>query len=204
MSQISSEASSWDKRYASQELVWSLQPNQFVEAELKDLPPGKMIDLAGGEGRNALWFASKGWEVENVEFSKVALDKFQLRAEREGIAKLCISNHANAETAQFSSIPDLVVIAYLQMPIDRLILALNNAYSQSRSGTKFFGVWHALRNLKDGFGGPPIPEMLPSPEQLEGWAASKLNNYKVYEVEREVVVEGQTRVAIDVILSGER
>ena len=39
-----------------------------------------MVDLAGGEGRNAIWFASRGWQAENVEFSEVALTKFRSRA----------------------------------------------------------------------------------------------------------------------------
>ena len=203
LSQISSDASSWDMRYASQELVWSLEPNVFVSTQLKELPAGKMIDHAGGEGRNALWFASRGWQVENVEISKVALEKFQLRAEREGIADRCISNLATAETAKFNLAPDLVVIAYLQLPFHQLEMALDNAVSQSEPGTRFFGVWHALRNLTDGVGGPPMPEVLPTPEQLESWAQDKLTNFAVYEAEREVQVDGETRVAIDVILSGE-
>lgn len=203
MSQISSDASSWDKRYASQELVWSLEPNLFVASQLKELPVGSMVDLAGGEGRNALWFASRGWQVENVEISKVALEKFQLRAEREGLADRCISNLSSAETAKFSLTPDLVVIAYLQIPFAQLAQALDNAVNQAEPGTRFFGVWHALRNLTDGYGGPQMPDVLPTPEQLEGWAESKLSHFAVYEAEREVMVDGQTKVAIDVILSGE-
>ena len=50
----------WDARYADSERVWSLGPNQFVEATLADLPPGRAVDLAAGEGRNAVWLASAG------------------------------------------------------------------------------------------------------------------------------------------------
>ena len=51
------DAKAWDARYAATELVWSLTPNQFVAAELADLPPGRALDLAAGEGRNAIWLA---------------------------------------------------------------------------------------------------------------------------------------------------
>jgi hypothetical protein len=33
-------------------------------------------------------------------------------------------------------------------------------------GGRFFGVWHALENLKDGFGGPQDPNVLPSIESM--------------------------------------
>ena len=56
-------------------LVWSETPNQFVAEELADLPPGRAVDLAAGEGRNAIWLARRGWEVTAVDFSRVALDK---------------------------------------------------------------------------------------------------------------------------------
>ena len=69
------DADAWDQRYAASELVWSQEPNQFVAAELADLPPGTAVDLAGGEGRNAIWLASRGWSATAVDFSQVALDK---------------------------------------------------------------------------------------------------------------------------------
>ena len=69
------DARAWDERYAASELVWSATPNQFVAAELADLDPGRALDLAAGEGRNALWLADRGWQVTAVDFSQVALDK---------------------------------------------------------------------------------------------------------------------------------
>ena len=50
----------WDARYAATGLVWSAEPNRFVVAEVDDLAPGRALDLACGEGRNAIWLASKG------------------------------------------------------------------------------------------------------------------------------------------------
>ena len=69
------DAEAWDERYAATELVWSPGPNQFVEAECAELTPGRALDLAAGEGRNALWLARNGWTVTAVDFSRVALEK---------------------------------------------------------------------------------------------------------------------------------
>src|ERR1039458_1746725 len=46
----SMKSEEWDKRYAGQELVWTAEPNRFVVAELKDLRPGRALDLGAGEG----------------------------------------------------------------------------------------------------------------------------------------------------------
>ena len=57
------DAGEWDARYRDSELVWSAGPNQFVEECCADLPPGRAIDLAAGEGRNAIWLAEQGWDA---------------------------------------------------------------------------------------------------------------------------------------------
>src|SRR3954469_9993816 len=69
------DARAWDERYAASELIWSATPNRFVQADLPSLPPGRAVDLAAGEGRNALWLADRGWHVTAVAFSRVHLDK---------------------------------------------------------------------------------------------------------------------------------
>ena len=61
----------WNRRYAGSELVWTAQPNRFLVAEAGDLPPGRALDLACGEGRNAVWLAERGWQVTGVDFSDI-------------------------------------------------------------------------------------------------------------------------------------
>ena len=69
------DADGWNRRYAEKELVWSAGPNRFLAAEAADLAPGRALDLACGEGRNALWLAEQGWRVTAVDFSGVAVEK---------------------------------------------------------------------------------------------------------------------------------
>jgi Tellurite resistance protein TehB len=57
------DAAGWDARYSKRELVWGSQPNRFVAAELTGLGPGRALDVACGEGRNAIWLASRGWNA---------------------------------------------------------------------------------------------------------------------------------------------
>ena len=53
----------WDERYRTRDRVWGSAPNRWVEHEVADLPPGTALDLACGEGRNAVWLAARGWQV---------------------------------------------------------------------------------------------------------------------------------------------
>ena len=83
------DAKAWDERYADSELVWSVEPNQFVAAECADLPPGRALDLAAGEGRNAIWLARRGWDVTAVDFSQAGLDKGRRLAGELAIEWVC-------------------------------------------------------------------------------------------------------------------
>ena len=69
------DAEQWDQRYDQADLVWSAAPNRWVEEVTGSLSPGRVLDLAAGEGRNALWLAGRGWRATAVDFSRVALDR---------------------------------------------------------------------------------------------------------------------------------
>ena len=168
-------------------------------SELSVLTPQHVVDLAGGEGRNALWFASRGISSENVEFSSVALEKFLVRADKAGVRDCVAATHADARTAKFTQAPDLLLICYLQLPGSDLAAALDNSLSQMHQG-EMFGIWHARRNLTEGFGGPPRAELLPTPDELTQWATDRGLQHKVWEVERKVGTPDGDFVAIDVIL----
>ena len=69
------EREQWDERYRADELIWKVEPNRFLVEEVAGLVPGRALDLACGEGRNALWLAERGWQVTAVDFSAVGLEK---------------------------------------------------------------------------------------------------------------------------------
>lgn len=193
----------WDKRYAESEMVWSLEPNEFVVEYLSDVPTGKMLDLGGGEGRNALWFASRGWQVENSDFSAVAVSKFLQRAERECLTYLCTGTAVDATNPEscVTKPVDLAVIAYLQIPAADLAAAIATAAQSLRSGGTLFGVWHARENLTGGFGGPPSPELNPTQEELRSACdALDLNVHTLTLRDRFFLSGGEERKAIDVVL----
>jgi SAM-dependent methyltransferase len=156
------DAEDWDERYAASELVWSREPNQFVAAELADLPPGTAVDLAAGEGRNAIWLASQGWSATAVDFSQVALDKGARLAEGLDVTWVC----ADATTWQAPAPVDLVVMAYFQVPADDRRRAVRNAAGMLRPGGTLLLVAHDSTNLTEGTGGPQDPTVLMTAEDV--------------------------------------
>ena len=150
------DAEAWDERYAATELVWSAGPNQFVEAECADLPPGSALDLAAGEGRNAIWLARRGWRVTASDFSQVALDKGRQVAGDVDIAWVCADATTWATDERF----DLVVVAYLQLSADERRAAVRNAFASLAAGGTLLVVAHDSKNLTEGHGGPQDASVL--------------------------------------------
>lgn len=78
-------AASWDERYAGSDRVWSGQPNQRLVEQAGDLTPGTALDVACGEGGDAIWLARQGWRVTAVDVSEVALERVARHAVEEGV-----------------------------------------------------------------------------------------------------------------------
>jgi len=158
------DAAAWDERYAASELVWSAEPNRFVAEELADLPTGRALDLAAGEGRNAIWLARRGWTVTAVDFSQVALDKGRRLAGDTPVRWVCADATRWDEPASY----DLVVLAYLQLPAPERRAAVQAAYASLVPGGTFLLVAHDSTNLTEGTGGPQDPAVLMTAEDVLG------------------------------------
>jgi len=168
------DAERWDARYASTDLVWSAGPNVFVEEELSYLPPGRALDLACGEGRNALWLAQRGWDVTAVDFSKVAIEKGRnvermRRTSGAGVASTfgyIRWKVADATTFTSDREFDVVVMCYVQLPEEARRAAVQHGFRTLRRGGVFLLVAHDSTNLTEGTGGPQDPAMLYSAEDV--------------------------------------
>jgi len=187
------DSARWDQRYGASELVWSAEPNLFLPPLARSLPPGSALDIACGEGRNAIWLARQGWAVTAVDFSAVAIDKGKALASDVDVKWVV----ADVTTYEPDGLFDLVMIFYLHLPRDPLAAAFKRAVSALAPGGTLFGVVHALRNLTDGYGGPPNPKVLWSKDRI----APMLSGLHVVELgERNRYVESANATAIDLVV----
>jgi SAM-dependent methyltransferase len=165
------DSSYWDAKFDTDDYIYTTVVNRFVKEYCEPLiakqAKGKMIDLAGGEGRNAIWFSEQGWQSENIDWSKKALSKSLKLAEERGVSALHFAHIADATGFESVLTPvDIGVVAYLQVPHEDLADALYALVDNVRKGGHILGVWHALDNLDGGYGGPRDPAVLPSVESL--------------------------------------
>jgi SAM-dependent methyltransferase len=190
----------WDKRYAEAERLWSANPNRFLVAEVEGLPRGRALDLACGEGQNAIWLAGRGWDVVGVDFSEVAIAKARARAERDGIAV----DFAVADLLEYEPEPgayDLVLLLYLHLPPHERRLVLERASAALAPGGALLLIGHDLLNMTDGVGGPSDPTIHVTPDQIAGELRG-LDIEKAERVFRDVT--GEHRPAIDALVRARR
>ena len=76
----------WDERYSSNDFVYGTKPNTFFKDELDKLKTGNILLLGEGEGRNAIYAAVKGWNVDAVDFSIIAKEKALKLAEENSVS----------------------------------------------------------------------------------------------------------------------
>lgn len=192
----------WNQRYRTSELVWTAQPNRFLVAEVADLAPGRVLDLAAGEGRNAVWLAEQGWDATAADYSEVAIEKARELATSRGVAIAAVVADAT-EPLPGEPVFDLVVAAYLQLPEPDRTEALRNAAAAVAPGGTLLVIAHDETNLEHGYGGPQDPAVLTGPlavaAALEGFDIEKAER-----VEREVETADGPRVAIDHVVRARR
>ena len=187
------DAEAWDERYGTTEMLWSRGPNQFVADRLADREPGVGLDLASGEGRNAIWLASKGWDMTAVDFSSVALERGRKRSEDVEFIE------ADVFTWEPSRGFDLVLIAYLQVEAEPLAELVERARGWLNPGGELFLIGHDISNLDEGVGGPQVPEILWDLDIMLEW----LGDLRLVEggiVKRPVEVDGDIEYARDTLI----
>jgi len=190
----------WDRKYAASGLLWSGEPNRRFASEAADLPPGRALDLACGEGRNAVWLAGRGWNVAGVDFSEVAIAKARELAAREGVeVDFVCADLLEYEPDHHAY--DLVVVLYLQVPAEERRLVLERAASAVAPGGTLILVGHHAANIDEGVGGPSDPAVLYTPDDI----VSELPELVIERAERVLRdVEGEDRPAVDVLVRARR
>jgi SAM-dependent methyltransferase len=179
------EAKAWNERYAAAERVWSVEPNVWV-VEVVDgleaaptgaagaraarcgapragsMSPGRALDLACGEGRNAVWLAERGWRVTAVDFSAVALNRGRAASSAVKWIEADVVTWTPRDQAAF----DLVALVYLHLPPAERRTVLGTATASLAPGGTLAVIGHDRRNLAEGVGGPQVPEILLDPGEV--------------------------------------
>ena len=192
----------WNARYTQKELLWTAQPNRLFAAEVEGIEPGRALDVACGEGRNAVWLAELGWQVTGIDFSDVALGKAAELARARGVEVEWVAGDVLVHEPTPGAF-DLVAVLYLQLPHDELARALRRAARAVAPGGALIVLGHDTRNLTDGYGGPRDPSVLFTPADVVA-SLDDLVVERAETVERTVTLDDGDAVALDAFVRAAR
>ncbi|MBT4492740.1 MAG: class I SAM-dependent methyltransferase [Gammaproteobacteria bacterium] len=171
----------WNERYASKELLWSAGPNELFADLIGELKPGKALDVATGEGRNALWLAEQGWDVDAIDFSNVAIEKGKQVAEARKVAVNWIVDDVSSFGFDLGHY-DLVAVLYLHTSKEERSVWLGRTIEAVKPGGSFIYIAHDPSNVELGVGGPQDVSLLPSVEELRGYLSEfELQRMEIHE-----------------------
>ncbi|ABI56755.1 class I SAM-dependent methyltransferase [Alkalilimnicola ehrlichii MLHE-1] len=150
----------WDERYRAEDYFYGTDPNDFLAAEASHIPPGgRVLCLAEGEGRNAVWLARQGYRVTAVDASREGVRKGERLAGQHGVSVVWV----HADLADYSIEPgcwDGIVGIFAHLPPALRRQVHGAAAAGLRPGGVVIIEAYTPRQLDYGTGGPPDPAML--------------------------------------------
>lgn len=175
----------WDERYNAEEYAYGTKPNQFLEENVEHIPKGKVLSLAEGEGRNAVFLAQQGYSVTAVDASIVGLNKARkLAAENRVVVEFIHADLADYDLGENKW--DGIVSIFCPLPS----ALRKQLYKKVEAGLKRNGVFlleaFTPEQLKHGTGGGNSVDVMQSKESLS-LELSGLKFKHLIELERDVI-----------------
>ncbi|MFP5260873.1 MAG: class I SAM-dependent methyltransferase [Blastocatellia bacterium] len=175
----------WDERYRAEEYAYGTTPNEFLVEKVRCIPKGKVLSLAEGEGRNAVFLAKQGYSVTAVDSSLVGLNKARKLAEENDV----VVEFIRADLADYDlgeNKWDGIVSIFCPLPS----LLRKDLYKRVIVGLKEGGVFlleaYTPDQLKHGTGGGNSVDVMQSEESLRLELAG-LRFKHLTELERNVI-----------------
>jgi 2-polyprenyl-3-methyl-5-hydroxy-6-metoxy-1,4-benzoquinol methylase len=155
----------WNDRYSEDGFAYGNKPNEFFKEQIDKLPVGKILFPCEGEGRNAAYAASLGWDVEAFDLSEVGKEKaIDLAASFNAKINYHICDVANANFENNSF--DAVVLIYSHLPESLRITLHGNIKNWLKPGGVVILEAYNPLQLNNTSGGPKDLNMLYSIETL--------------------------------------
>jgi len=175
----------WDERYSKKEYVYGKTPNEFLKANVESIPKGRVLSLAEGEGRNAVYLAKQGYRVTAVDASLVGIEKGRRLAKENEVEVEFI--HADLVNYDLENCQwDAIISIFCPLPS----LVRRTLYKKVESGLKAHGVFlleaYTPDQLKHGTGGGNSIDVMQTKHSLS-CELPGLSFQHLVELERNVV-----------------
>jgi SAM-dependent methyltransferase len=160
VSKLQKDQKRWDEKFREKKYTLGMEPNPFLRKHIRLLPRGKALDVAAGEGKNAVFLAEHGFDVEAVDISKIGLRKARKLAKVKGVkikTFLADLDHYPIEKERYDLITDFYFLDR------RLIPRIKRGL---RKGGRVVFETYLTEQSALGLVGPRNPEYLLKPNEL--------------------------------------
>lgn len=184
----------WDNRFGKKEFALGKKPNPFLRKHIRLLPKGKALDIAAGEGRNAVFLAQQGFAVDAVDISQKGLKKAQKLARERGV-KISTSLIDLDQYPIGKEQYDLIANFYFLRR--RLIPRIKQGL---KKGGRVIFETYLLEHRKLGAGGPKQAKYFLEPNEL----LKLFKNFRILFYREGIFREGGKRKAVASLIAEKR
>jgi len=155
----------WNERYSTGEFIYGKEPNKFFAEELKKIIPGKILLLGEGEGRNAVYAATLGWNVDAVDQSEMGRKKAMLLSSGRKVEINYVVEDLSSYVPK-QNYYDISVFIFIHLEEKLRNIVFKNAVDSLKPGGKIIFEAFEKDQLKYNSGGPKDVELLYSLEDI--------------------------------------
>jgi 2-polyprenyl-3-methyl-5-hydroxy-6-metoxy-1,4-benzoquinol methylase len=155
----------WDERYARQEYIYGTEPNSFLKEKLLSMKPGRILFPAEGEGRNATYAASLGWETDAFDQSTEGQKKALYLSLQKGVSINYYIQSLDTwkpEPGQY----DCIVLVFVHLPEGLRQQVHQAAVGALKPGGVLILEAFTINQLPRTSGGPKTTELLFTADQI--------------------------------------
>lgn len=179
----------WEQRFANEEYMYGKEPNEFLKAELENITPKKALFIGDGEGRNSVYAAKIGWQVEANDWSENAKIK-ALKWARENNVSI---NYNIVDFENMKLDPesyDLIVLIYIHVDAPLREKLHSMVFSALKKDGRIILEAYDKDQLKYNSGGPRTLDLLYSLEEIY----TDFNDLEIIKFSKETVTLSEGKI----------
>lgn len=149
----------WNSKFSRDGFLYGIKPNTFLASKIKLLKKEcELLCLGEGEGRNAIFFAKRGFKVSALDASDIGLKKLEQRAKEENlnINTVCLDLNHWEDDKKY----DVIVASYLHMYKDERVKLFEKIEDSLNQNAYFIGEFFSTKQLNFNSGGPKDEDLL--------------------------------------------
>ena len=175
----------WEQRYGAKGYLYGTEPNEFLRQHVDSIPRGRVLCLAEGEGRNAVYLATQGFEVASIDLTQAGVAKTHRLANERGVTVDAVTGDLATADLGIRSWNGIVSIFAHLPPTIRRDLHLRVVDALAPGGV-FLLEAYTPNQIGRGTGGPPVAELAMSLADLRRELAG-LEFVHAVEIERQII-----------------